>query len=62
MNSPATARRGNQVSTVGMVIAIAATLVLLIHYGTVKPIGWIALGAGTLIGAGIGLYSARTIR
>ena len=62
MNSPATARRGNQVSTVGMVIAIAATLVLLIHYGTVKPIGWIALGAGTLIGAGIGLYSARTIK
>jgi H+-translocating NAD(P) transhydrogenase subunit beta len=62
MNSPATARRGNQVSTAGMVIAIAATLVLLIHYGTVKPIGWIALGAGTLIGAGVGLYSARTIQ
>jgi len=62
MNSPATARRGNQVSTAGMVIAIAATLVLLIHYGTVKPIGWIALGAGTLIGAGVGLYSARTVQ
>ena len=62
MNSPATARRGNQVSTAGMVIAIAATLVLMIHYGTVKPIGWIALGAGTLIGAGVGLYSARTVQ
>jgi NAD(P) transhydrogenase subunit beta len=62
MNSPATARRGNQVSTAGMVIAIAATLVLLIHYGTVKPIGWIALIAGTLIGAGVGLYSARTVQ
>ena len=62
MNSPATARRGNQVSTAGMVIAIAATLVLLIHFGTVKPIGWIALGAGTLIGAGVGLYSARTVQ
>ena len=31
MNSPATARRGNQVSTAGMVIAVIATLVLLIH-------------------------------
>ena len=35
MNSPATARRGNQVSMLGMVIAVVATLVLLIHYGTV---------------------------
>ena len=35
MNSPATARRGNQVSMPGMVIAVVATLVLLIHYGTV---------------------------
>ena len=62
MNSPATARRGNQVSTAGMVIAIAATVVLLIHYGTVKPIGWVVLIAGTLIGAGVGLYSARTVQ
>ena len=28
MNSPATARRGNQVSAAGMVIAVAATLAL----------------------------------
>ena len=35
MNSPGTARRGNQVSTVGMVIAVVATLVLLIHDGKV---------------------------
>ena len=31
MNSPATARRGNQVSIAGMAIAVIATLVLLIH-------------------------------
>ena len=35
MNSPATARRGNQVSTAGMVVAVAATLVLLIHDGKI---------------------------
>ncbi len=33
MNSPTTARRGNQVSTAGMVAAIAATLALIIHRG-----------------------------
>ena len=31
MNSPATARRGNQVAQVGMIIAVIATFVLLIH-------------------------------
>ena len=54
MNSPATARRGNQVSMLGMVIAVVATLVLLIHYGTVTTTGWIVLIAGTLIGSGGG--------
>jgi NAD(P) transhydrogenase subunit beta len=62
MNSPATARRGNQVSTAGMVIAIAATVVLLIHYGTVTTTGWIVLIAGTLLGSGVGLYSARNVQ
>jgi NAD(P) transhydrogenase subunit beta len=61
MNSPATARRGNQVSTAGMVLAIATTFVLIIHSGTVKPIGWAVMIAGTLIGAGAGLYMARTV-
>ena len=61
MNSPATARRGNQVSTAGMVLAIATTFVLIVHAGTVKPIGWAVMIAGTLIGAGAGLYMARTI-
>src|SRR5271157_2753567 len=62
MNSPATARRGNQVSTAGMVIAIAATLILMIHYGTVTATGWIVLITGALIGSGVGLYAARTIQ
>jgi proton-translocating NAD(P)+ transhydrogenase subunit beta len=61
MNSPATARRGNQVSTAGMVLAIATTFVLVVHSGTVKPVGWAVMIAGTLIGAGAGLYMARTV-
>src|SRR6201996_7775184 len=62
MNSPATARRGNQVSTAGMVIAIIATLVLLIHAGSVTGIGWTVLIVGTLLGSAAGLYSARTVQ
>jgi H+-translocating NAD(P) transhydrogenase subunit beta len=62
MNSPATARRGNQVSMAGMIVAGIATLILMIHDGTVTTTGWIVLIAGALIGSGIGLYAARTIQ
>jgi len=62
MNSPATARRGNQVSMIGMVIAGVATLVLMIHYGTVTATGWIVLISGALIGSAVGLYAAQTIQ
>jgi proton-translocating NAD(P)+ transhydrogenase subunit beta len=61
MNSPATARRGNQVSTGGMVVAVATTFALVIHAGTVTATGWIVMIAGALIGAGAGLYAARTV-
>jgi NAD(P) transhydrogenase subunit beta len=62
MNNPATARRGNQVSTGGMTAAIAVTLALVIHSGTVTATGWAVMIAGTLVGSGIGLYSARTVQ
>ncbi len=62
MNSPASARRGNQVSTAGMVLAIATTFALVVHLGTVSATGWIVMLAGTLVGAGAGLYSARTVQ
>jgi len=62
MNSPATARRGNQVSTGGMIIAVVATLILLIHDGTVTGIGWTVIIVGALLGSVVGLYSARTVK
>jgi H+-translocating NAD(P) transhydrogenase subunit beta len=62
MNSPATARRGNQVSVAGMVAALAATLALIIHAGAISATGWIVMIAGALVGGGAGLYSARTIQ
>jgi H+-translocating NAD(P) transhydrogenase subunit beta len=62
MNSPATARRGNQVSTAGMIVAVVATLVLLIHDGSVTGIGWTVIIVGALLGSAVGLYSARTVK
>src|ERR1700758_5304304 len=62
MNSPATARRGNQVSTAGMAIAVIITLVLLIHDGSVTGVGWTVLIVGALLGSAAGLYSARTVQ
>jgi NAD(P) transhydrogenase subunit beta len=62
MNTPATARRGNQVSVAGMVAALAATLALIIHTGAISATGWIVMIAGALVGGGAGLYSARTVQ
>jgi NAD(P) transhydrogenase subunit beta len=62
MNSPASARRGNQVSTAGMMAAVLATLALIIHAGTISATGWLVMIAGALLGGGAGLYSARTVQ
>jgi NAD(P) transhydrogenase subunit beta len=62
MNTPATARRGNQVSITGMIIAIAATLALIIHANLISATGWIVMIAGALVGGAAGLYSARTVQ
>ena len=62
MNNPATARRGNQVSVAGMVAAIAATGALVIHGGLINTTGWIVIAAGILVGGGLGLYTARTVK
>ncbi|HTX25857.1 MAG TPA: NAD(P)(+) transhydrogenase (Re/Si-specific) subunit beta [Streptosporangiaceae bacterium] len=62
MNSPVTARRGNQVALTGMVIAVIATFILLIHDGSVTAAGWAVLICGALIGSGVGLYAARTVQ
>jgi NAD(P) transhydrogenase subunit beta len=62
MNNPGTARRGNQVSVAGMVIAVAATLAIVIHEGGITATGWAVMLAGALLGGAAGLYSARTVQ
>ncbi|HEY0673047.1 MAG TPA: NAD(P)(+) transhydrogenase (Re/Si-specific) subunit beta [Longimicrobiales bacterium] len=56
MASPAPARNGNQLAAVAMLIAIAATALdrSIVSYWTIL--------AGTLLGAGIGIYYGRTVK
>jgi NAD(P) transhydrogenase subunit beta len=61
MNSPATARRGNQLSAFGMFVAIIAVIVLVSDGGTMNAARWLVLIAGTLVGSAAGLYSARKV-
>src|SRR5207244_8499987 len=62
MNSPATARRGNQISAVGMAIAVLGTIVLIATRGGVQTLGWPIIAAGVIVGGGLGLYTARTVK
>jgi NAD(P) transhydrogenase subunit beta len=61
MNSPATARRGNQVSAAGMTVAIGTTVVVLVRDHSVNLGGWLMLVAGGAVGGVAGLYAARTV-
>src|SRR5687768_17733443 len=67
MNSPATARRGNQLSAAGMTVAIVATFVWLLTPGNpIRPGGASGLAiliivSGGLVGGGIGLWMARRV-
>jgi len=67
MNSPATARRGNQLSAAGMAVAVVATFVWLLTPGNpIAPGGASTMAlaiiiVGFLIGGGAGLWMARKI-
>jgi NAD(P) transhydrogenase subunit beta len=62
MNSPATARRGNQLSAFGMLVAVIAVVVQVSDGATMNATRWSVLIAGTLVGAAAGLYSARQVK
>jgi NAD(P) transhydrogenase subunit beta len=62
MNHPARARRGNQLSAAGMVVAVAAALVLIADTGTITTTGWIVVSAAVAVGSTAGLYAARTVK
>lgn len=55
LGHPGTARRGNQLSAIGMLIAVVFTLI----DQNILSYGWIIFGI--LVGSAIGTYAARTI-
>ena len=55
LQSPATARGGNGISAIGMLVAIVATLVVA---DIVSPM---VIVAGLLVGSAIGYWMARTV-
>jgi NAD(P) transhydrogenase subunit beta len=66
MNSPATARNGNLVSAGGMAIAIGATAILILvsqaNGVPVAGVAWVIIVLGVVLGGGLGLYTARTVK
>jgi H+-translocating NAD(P) transhydrogenase subunit beta len=66
MNSPATARNGNLVSAGGMAIAIVATAILILVQQSngvqVAGVAWVIIAVGVVLGGGLGLYTARTVK
>jgi H+-translocating NAD(P) transhydrogenase subunit beta len=62
MTSPATARRGNQLSAVGMLAAVVTTLVVLIHDQVITAVGTTVLAVGLVLGAVAGLVLARRVK
>ncbi|WP_327635227.1 NAD(P)(+) transhydrogenase (Re/Si-specific) subunit beta [Kribbella sp. NBC_00482] len=62
MNSPATARRGNQLSAFGMAVAIALTVVVLVDDGAITATAAVVLAVGVLAGAMAGLVAARRVK
>jgi proton-translocating NAD(P)+ transhydrogenase subunit beta len=56
LNSPTTARKGNQLSGVGMLIAIAITLV------DRQIVSYQVIAAGMIVGSALGLWMARSVK
>ncbi|HEX2806771.1 MAG TPA: NAD(P)(+) transhydrogenase (Re/Si-specific) subunit beta, partial [Kineosporiaceae bacterium] len=62
MNSPASARRGNQLSAAGMIVAVATTVVVLVQGPALSWIAVVVLVLGLLVGGGAGLVTAQRVK
>ncbi len=65
LSSPATARSGNPLAAIAMAIALLSTILDPAILGDIRSAYWIPLVSivvGTLIGGGLGVYFARTVK
>ena len=62
MNSPASARRGNQLSAAGMIVAVATTVLVLVQGPALSWIAVVVLVLGLLVGGGAGFVTAQRVK
>jgi len=62
MTSPATARRGNQLSAAGMALAVVTTLAMLAHDKVITSAAVTVLAVGVVGGGAAGLIAARKVK
>ncbi|MEE8725758.1 MAG: NAD(P)(+) transhydrogenase (Re/Si-specific) subunit beta [Bifidobacterium crudilactis] len=62
MNSPKSARKGNQISAAGMAIAVIMAFAHLFAAGFISSTAVIVLVAGVAVGAVAGVYSAKKVK
>ena len=56
LSTPRTARSGNRLAAIGMLVALAATLL------DRAIVSWWEIAIGTVVGAAVGIYSARRVQ
>lgn len=61
MRSPKTARRGNGLSAIGMLLAVMTIIVTIIVEGKIAAIGWLVLLVGLALGILYGMVKARKV-
>ena len=63
LTSPRTARRGNRMAAIGMLVAILVVIFdLVIHDVVSAATGWAIVGGGILVGSAIGAYLALRVQ
>jgi NAD(P) transhydrogenase subunit beta len=62
MRTPSTARHGNLVSAAGMAVAVVSTLTYSIAHDGGTVFGWLAVTLGVLVGGGLGVQRAHTVK
>lgn len=62
MRTPKTARNGNRLSFVGMIIAVVMTFLIVFKKNDTTMTAWIVLLVALILGVGYGVYRARTVK
>ncbi len=63
LTSPKTARRGNRIASVGMLVAIIVVVFDLVSHDQISSnTAWAIIGGGILVGGGIGAYLALRVQ